>query len=147
DVLISSSGSANEQAYLTTVNNTLFPSFPSTKLRALVTEVRVFGPPIIQVGAQRTRYGVGTIAVKVGVFENVGTTSQRQVAEKLVRAVINEVPYKGPGGPLQSCTTLQIQGNFEAHWGPVTASTSMDLPGNLDNKVDSGMPWRDYTRF
>src|SRR5262249_51200755 len=45
DVLISASGSANEQAFLGTVNDTLFPNFPSVKQRALITEIRVFGPP------------------------------------------------------------------------------------------------------
>jgi hypothetical protein len=147
DVRVSSTGSSAEQAYLTTVNNTLFPSFPAVKTRARILQIDVFGPPIVAIAGQNVRYGIGTILVRAGIFENAGSASERQVAEKVIRAVLNEVPYAGPGGPLQSCTTLATSGNFEAHWGRVTASTALDFPNNLDGKVDSGMPWKDYSRF
>ena len=147
DVRISVTGSSNEQSFLTSLNNALYPSFPAPMTRARILQIDVFGPPVIDIAGQKVRYGIGSVVVRAGIFEAAGTAAERQVSERLVRAVINEVPYVGPAGPLQSCTRLEVNGNFEAHWGKVTAGTTLDLPASIDNKVDSSVPWYDRNRY
>lgn len=144
DITISESGGSGETTYLATLNSTLFSNFPSPGQQGRIARIDVYSPPIISIGGVLTRYGIATIKVTAGVYEFVGTASERRIATRVVKAVINEAPYTGPGGPLQSGTGINMNGNFAPHWGKVTAKTIIDLPnGNLDGKVDSSIPWVD----
>ena len=141
DVRISQTGSAGEKNFLTNLNNTLFPAFPSPNLRARIRQIDIYAPPIISVSGQRTRFGIGTILVTAGIYEYPGTASEKQIAERVVKAVINETPYPGPLGPLQSCGPLNFSGgSLQPHWGVVTASGDMTLQNNIDSKVQSSVP-------
>jgi Tfp pilus assembly protein PilX len=128
-------------SFLTTINNTMFPNYPAPWLRARITRIEVYGPPLISIGGTLTRMGVATIKVTSGVFMYPGTVSERQVATRVVKAVINEIPVPGPVGPIQSCSTLAYTGDFQIHWGTGSSIGAADLPSNLNSKTYSGMPY------
>jgi Tfp pilus assembly protein PilX len=127
--------------FLTTVNNTMFLNYPAPWLRARITRIEVYGPPLISIGGNLTRMGVATIKVTSGVFMYPGTASERQVATRVVKAVVNEIPVPGPVGPIQSCSTLAYTGDFQIHWGTGSSIGNADLPSNLNSKTYSGMPY------
>jgi len=149
DLRISALGSAGEKAYLTTLNNTLFPNFPNGHQRALVTQIDVYSPPLLYVAGSRVRYGIATVLVTVGMFDNAGTAAPVQVGERVVKATINEVPYTGAGpqGPLQSCVNIDVNGNFGVHWGTVTSAGDSILDNNIDQKIHSSIPYQDRENF
>src|SRR3989449_9023634 len=128
-------------AHLATINNTLFPNFPKADLRARISRIEVYSPPIANIGGASTRLGVATIKVTAGVFMYPGTADERQIATRVVKAVVNEIPVPGPVGPLQSCADLGYTGAFEIHWGTGSALASADLPSNLNSKVPTGLPY------
>src|SRR5262249_34125639 len=72
DVSISLSGSIAEKNYLNTLNSTLFGSFPTPLQQTKVTEILVYGPPMLTISGVRTRYGIATIKVTAKVYEQVG---------------------------------------------------------------------------
>src|SRR5262249_1160114 len=135
-----------EKNYLNTLNSTLFGSFPTPLQQTKVTEILVYGPPMLTISGVRTRYGIATIKVTAKVYEQVGGAAERTIATRSVRAVLNQAPHPA-SGPIQSCNELQAKGNFAAHWGLVTAVGTMNLNSNLDNKVDSGIPWYNRGRI
>jgi hypothetical protein len=128
-------------AHLTTINATLFPNFPKPNLRARITRIEVYAPPSANIGGSEERLGVATIKVTAGVFMYPGTASERQIATRVVKAVVNEIPVPGPVGPLQSCSDLSYTGAFEIHWGTGSALAGANIPGNLDNKVPTSIPY------
>ena len=127
--------------FLTTINDTMFPNYPAPWLRARITRIEVYGPPLISIGGTLTRMGVATIKVTSGVFMYPGTASERQVAARVVKAVVNEIPVPGPVGPIQSCATLAYTGDFQIHWGTGSSLGNANLPSNLNTKTYSGMPY------
>ncbi len=128
-------------AHLATINNALFPNFPSGARRARIARIEIYAPPIIDIGGTPTRMGIATIKVIGGVFLYAGTGDERQIASRVVKAVINEIPVPGPGGPLQSCANLNYNGEFSINWGAGSAAGNADIAGNLDGKSDTGLPY------
>jgi PilX N-terminal len=132
------------QSHLDTINTALFTNFPSPSLSARITRIEVYSPPIVSIGGSNTRMGIATVKVSAGVFIFPGTAQQRQVATRIVKAVVNEIPIPGPGGPLQSCADLNYNGNFQIHWGAGGSQTSANLgltSGNFDLKAATGLPY------
>ncbi|HEV8199656.1 MAG TPA: pilus assembly PilX N-terminal domain-containing protein [Candidatus Polarisedimenticolia bacterium] len=136
DIIVNSS-------FLTTINDTLFSNFPSPFLRARITRIEVYQPPILSIGGNNTRMGIATVKVTAGVFQYPGTASERQIATRIAKAVVNEIPVPGPVGPLQSCAGLGYNGDFKIHWGTGTSVGAANLPsaGTMDNKINSGLPY------
>lgn len=131
-----------------------------------ITEIRIYAPPIdggytngapgwtstagIQgpVGSNDSftylgaRFGVATISVtavkyqaaQCGPFKS-GCTAQ---ASKRVKMVVSEWPIPGPGGPVQSATSLVSAGNMTIHWGKSTAEGNL----NVQNYF-AAIPWHD----
>ncbi len=128
-------------AHLTTINDALFPDFPSPDLRARIARIEIYSPPIINIGGIDTRMGIATIKVTGGVFLYPGTGDERQIATRIVKAVVNEIPVPGPVGPLQSCTQLDYNGDFRIHWGTGSSAGDADVPTNLDAKISTGLPY------
>lgn len=128
-------------SHLQTINNALFPNFPKPDLRARISRIEVYAPPSATIGGAPTRLGIATVKVTAGVFMFPGTASERQIATRVVKAVINEIPVPGPVGPLQSCADMNYTGSFEIHWGAGSALAGANIPGNLDNKVDTSVPY------
>ncbi len=129
------------QSHLDTINNALFPLFPSPNLRARITRIEIYAPPILSIGGSATRMGIATVKVMAGIFIYPGTTAERQVATRIAKAVVNEVPIPGPVGPLQSCSSLAYNGSFDIHWGTGSALTTADIGTPLDGKAATGMPY------
>ena len=145
DIRISENGSSAEKALLLSLDNTLYPNFPTPGERARIKQIDVYSPPILLVGAQKGRYGIATIKVTAGVFQYAGTAQESEIATRVVKAVVNEVPYHGgPQGPIQSCVNMDMSGNFTPHWGTVMASGLMNLHANLDSKAPSSVPWYNF---
>jgi len=146
DVSISSSGTVAEKNYLTTLNSTLYTQFPAPIQQAKVTEILVYGPPMLRISGVLSRYGVATIKVTAKVYEQVGGAAERAIATRTVKAVLSEVNYPG-SGPIQSCNDYSAIGNFAPHWGLVTSVGTLNLNNNMDVKVDSGIPWYSKDRI
>jgi len=138
-------------SHLTTINNALFPNFPNPALRARIARIEIYSPPMLSLGGTLTRMGVATIKVTGGVFIYPGTANERQIATRIVKAVVNEIPVPGPVGPLQSCSELSYTGDFKIHWGAGSSKAAATLPGssaaNFDLKVNSGMPYNPNDPF
>jgi len=128
-------------SFLTTINNALFTNYPTPFLHARITRIEIYSPPLISIGGNLTRMGVATIKVTSGVFLFPDTASERQVATRVVKAVINEIPVPGPVGPIQSCSTLAYTGDFQIHWGTGSSIGAATLPSNLNAKTYSGLPY------
>ena len=77
------------------VNDTLFPGFPDPNLRARIERIDLYGPPILEIGGTRVRYGFATVKVTATVVQFPGTADERIVSTRTVRAVINEIPFVG----------------------------------------------------
>jgi Tfp pilus assembly protein PilX len=133
DVILSSS-------YLTTVSTALFPNFPSVTLQARLTRVEIYAPPLINIGGTQTRMGIATVKAIAGVFQYPGTAAERQIATRIVKAVVNEIPVPGPVGPLQSCNNLAYNGDFQIHWGSGSAVGNAAIPSN-PAKWPQGLPY------
>src|SRR5262245_37586220 len=128
-------------AHLATINNTLFLNFPKPNLRARITRIEIYAPPTASIGGAATRLGIATVKVTAGVFMYPGTASERQIATRVVKAVVNEIPVPGPVGPLQSCADMNYTGSFEIHWGTGSSLAGADLPSNLNLKVHTSIPY------
>jgi Tfp pilus assembly protein PilX len=128
-------------AHLQTINDALFPNFPSVNLRARITRIEIYAPPSANIGGVATRLGVATVRVTGGVFMYPGTASERQIATRVVKVVVNEIPVPGPVGPLQSCSTLNYGGNFEVHWGTGSSQAAASLPTSMNAAINSGLPY------
>ncbi len=81
-----------------------------------------------------------------GIFEQAGTTGEKRVAQRVVKAVLSELPYAA-NGAIQSCAGIAANGEFQGHWGRVTSVGTLDLASNLDGKVNSSVPWYSRTRI
>lgn len=139
DVLID--GSTTEgQTFLDSFNDRVFgPENPNAaRATGEITEIRIYAPPIagatlVPAAAPHfytggTRYGVATIMARAEKFDRPRTqTGRRSLARAECRIVVSQFPLPTPGGPLQSATALATNGNFNVHWGLVSAQQTLDL--------------------
>ena len=148
DIIINGS-TALGQTFLNTFNDSVFGTEPANAPRAAgeITEIRVYAPPIagavlvpaaaphFYVGG--TRYGVATIMARAEKFDRPRTQAgRRSLARAECRIVVSQFPLPAPGGPLQSATDLSTNGNFNVHWGLVSAQQTLDL-----KKDYVALPW------
>jgi len=131
------------------INATLFTDQPNT---GRIQRIDIYAPPVIMVNGIPTRYGIATVKVTAAKFRGMAkvggtwitTPSSRQMGERVVKLVLNEAPYPGPGGPLQSCSGLSTNGAFAVHWGATTAvqdaSTSTSVV-QLQSRAPQSIPW------
>jgi hypothetical protein len=144
DLRIDAAAGGAQAAFLTDLNNTLFLNYPSANKRARITRIDVYSPPLINIGGQNTRFGIATVKVTAGVFIYPGTAAERQVAQRMTKVVVAEVPYPGDFGPLTSCNFLSTSGDLQVHWGFIHAAGNFRFnTSSLDNKMDSGFPYDD----
>ena len=158
DLVIDRAAGGNQLAFLTSLDTTLFGNYPSdiaitnpadAHLRARVIKIEMYQPPIVNQTGTWVRFGVATVKVTAGVFRNAHDTNAAndiEVARRVVKAVVNETPYPGPYGPLHSCTELEINGEFKAHWGAATSLADSELATNWDSKIPSTFPFATDSR-
>jgi hypothetical protein len=144
DLRIDAAAGGNQAAFLTDLNNTLFPNYPSADKRARITRIDVYSPPLIDMSGQKVRFGIATVKVTAGVFIYPGSAQERQVAQRVSKVVMAEVPYPGDFGPLTSCNFLSTSGDLAVHWGFINAASNFQFnTSSLNNKMDSGFPFDD----
>ena len=123
-------------AFLDGINDALFGDGFDIR----ITAIEIYEPPYVSIGGVFERYGIGTVKVTAAKFRQIAS-GEEKIAERIVKMVLNETPYPGPGGPLESCVGLETAGSFEAHWGTVTAVNDTEINvASLDNKWNSGIP-------
>jgi hypothetical protein len=142
DVRITESYSTAAKTFLTNLSTALMANFPAVGaggLKARITTIDVYGPPYVNVAGTWTRYGMATVKATARIYKTVGTTDQI-LAERMVKAVLNETPYPGPFGPLHSCDELTFNGEFKTHWGATTAVGTGSVPSNFATKMAHSIP-------
>jgi hypothetical protein len=141
DVIISRANGGAQQTLLDALATKIAPSFPSPNgVQARVDEIDVYEPPYINISGTWTRFGMATVKVAVSIYKTAGSTTQT-LASRTVKAVLNETPYPGPYGPLQSCAQLNWNGDFHVHWGTSTAVGNINPKGNkLPNSIPRAIP-------
>lgn len=136
------------QTFLDSLNTKLFGAEGGEARPAgEITIIKVYAPPIV--GATLTpataphwyeggtRYGVATIMVRAEKFDRpLAVGGRRSVSLAECRIVVSQFPTPQPGGPLQSASSLATNGNFNVHWGMVTAEQTLDL-----KKDYTTLPW------
>lgn len=136
DLRISEATTAGK-TYLQAVSDKVLSGYPDVPgMEARIVQIDVYAPPYIQIAGTWTRYGLGTIKVIARIYDTVGG-GEEVIAERQVKAVVNEMPYPGPFGPLHSCNDLDFNGNFTAHWGVTTAVAFSDVTNNHDKQPAS----------
>ncbi len=109
-----------------------------------ITQIDLYAPPIYEIGGARMRYGVVTIKVTAQKIRNIAGTD-RVLAQRSVKAVVNEINYPSADGPLQSCTGTGWNGDFRVRWG--TTATANDATffinsdAGMNNRLLTGMPY------
>ncbi|MFQ5719502.1 MAG: PilX N-terminal domain-containing pilus assembly protein [Acidobacteriota bacterium] len=153
DLVIDADAGGNQAAYLTTVNTALFGTYPSdititnapdARLRARIVKIEIYQPPLVNLSGGWSRYGIATVKVTAGIFKNAAdgdASNDYEVGRRVVKAVVNETPYPGPTGPLQSCLDLGSNGSFAVHWGDTSAVGNATIASNHDAKHDSTFPF------
>lgn len=112
-----------------------------------ITEIRIFAPPMVGASLTAanpphfyqggTRYGVATIMVRAEKFDRpLASGSRRSIARAESRIVVSQFPMPNPGGPLQSATALETNGNFHVNWGMVSSQQELDLKKDYET-----LPW------
>ena len=129
DMRILETGSTAAADFLADLSYDLFCDYPGRGVEARITQIDVYGPPYIEIGGVWTRYGMGTIKLVARIYQTVGG-AERVLAERTIKAVINEMPYPGPFGPLHSCTSLSWTGDFTVYWGTSSAIDQSTLSNN-----------------
>jgi hypothetical protein len=128
-------------AFLDGLGDQVAPNFPAQAagIRARVKTIDIYAPPYLNIVGTWTRYGMATVKVTVEIVKTQGATSSI-VATRIVKAVLNETPYPGPFGPLQSCDDMQFNGDFAPHWGTSTAVGSPHIGAGANNKIPLSLP-------
>ncbi len=131
------------------INAAMFTDQPNT---GRIQRIELYRPPILMVNGIPQRYGIATVKVTASKFRHmakvgatwVTTPDSRRTAERLIKMVLNEVPYPLPGGPLQSCTGVSTNGAFSVHWGPTTAVDDASIStseAQLQSRAPESIPW------
>ncbi len=121
DMRIRETDSTQAANFLAALSTDLFGAYPGDGVSARITQIDIYGPPYIDIAGVWTRYGMATVTVIARMYQTVGGAEQ-VLAERMVKAVINEMPYPGPYGPLHSCDNLSWNGDFTVKWGPSSAT-------------------------
>ncbi|HEX7798424.1 MAG TPA: pilus assembly PilX N-terminal domain-containing protein, partial [Vicinamibacterales bacterium] len=135
-----------------------------------ITEIRVYAPPVIGGtfdtttgfwGTIGSRYGLATIKVTASKFgptevKKTDLSTATPLATRFVKIIVNQWPFPGPQGPIQSNANIQTGGNFGVHWGRMTAQGDMDIKiplvglnwfdawdhPHFEHGYDSSDPWQ-----
>lgn len=140
DIRIDEGFHSDAKTFLTDLSEALLANYPmgDKGLRSRITRIDIYAPPTIDVGGSWTRYGMGTVKVTARIYKDLGGGAEQVVAERMVKAVLNETPFPGPFGPLHSCDDLNFNGDFTVNWGMATAVSNSDLTNN-HGKVRSSL--------
>lgn len=141
DMRIDESASSAARTLLANLSAALFANYPGNGLRARITLIDVYAPPTVPSGGAWMRFGLGTVKVVARIYQTLPDGTELVLGERMVKVVLNEIPYNlnGSLGPLHSCDTLQWNGEFTMHWGVGTAVGDTDLH-NSHQKFEVSLP-------
>lgn len=141
DIRIDRATNSATATFLDGLRDKIAPSFPAgtAGVLARVKTIDIYEPPYLNIAGAWTRYGMATVKVTVEIVRTAGSSTQI-VATRVVKAVLNETPFPGPFGPLQSCSELSFNGDFFPHWGTSTAVTDLNIANGADNKIPLSLP-------
>jgi hypothetical protein len=142
DVRVRATDGSAAADFLARLSEALMAGYPSagTGIRARVHSIEVYAPPYLRIGGVWTRFGIATVKV-VARISRTGLGPEQLLAERHVKAVLNEVPYGVPFGPLHSCAGIAMQVGAPGAWGTVTAVGGVDLDFAANHaRVPAGFP-------
>jgi len=133
DIRIDESTSTAARTFLADLSEELFTDYPGRTLEARITRVDIYAPPYVPLGGSWERFGMATVKVIARIYQTRDDGSQIDIAERMVKVVLNEIPYNVGGlGPLHSCDRLNWNGEFTVYWGTATTVNEADLHNNHD---------------
>ena len=144
DVRIDGESAGPGRDFLESFSEALMAGHPGagTGISARVGRIDIYAPPYLPIGGTWIRHGIATVRV-IGRIHRRAT--DEVLAERTVEAIVAEIPYSTPFGPLHSCGDLSVPGTFGVHWGAVTASGEARLdadhvriPASLPRVVPPG---------
>ncbi len=146
DIRIDREAAGASHDFLETLSEALMSGYPGAEagIKARISRIDIYAPPYLRIGGDWTRHGIATVEVTGRVYRT-GQGSDQILAERMVKAVLNEVPYATPYGPLHSCGGITISGALPIHWGAVTAVGDVRLdvhtriPASLPRDIPSGV--------
>jgi hypothetical protein len=142
DILISNDLDADNE-YLDRVSE-MFNTDGSKSLDGIViTEIRVYAPPYDSDLEQR--FGICTATVTAAKILRIGSL-KRQVAERTVSIVLQEMPFPAPGAAIESAADVDVSGNFGVHWGGTFTEGGTSLQSG-SNFPGPGLPRENTSRF
>jgi len=129
DVRIRADASTAAKDFLDAMSEGLMAGYPNgaAGVHARIVAIDVYGPPYLLVGGNWVRYGIGTVRV-VARIERTGFGTPQVLAERVVKFVLNEIPYSLPYGALHSCGGTNVTNGFPAAWGAFSESQGATLP-------------------
>lgn len=139
DMRIDETFSSAAKTFLTNLSTRLLSGYPANNVQARITQIDVYAPPYVDVAGTWTRYGMATVKATARIYKILPGGAEQLLAERMIKAVLNETPFPGPYGPLHSCDTLSWNGDFTVHWGASTSLSGSDLSNN-HAKVRSSWP-------
>jgi hypothetical protein len=147
-------GSAEAKVFLEDLSASLFNGFPDAEKgqRALIRSIDVYAPPHEQEGGTWNRYGIATVKVTAGIFQEYPDGSERLLAERSIKFVLNELPYTNEIlGPLRACGDITWTQQLGIKWGIAVAGGDVDLgthdlqttslPRVIPSSVDVDLLW------
>lgn len=136
DLRIDEHASAAARTYLRELSRRLFDGYPGGDdgLAVRISRIDVYAPPRVWSGGAWVRHGIATVKAIARVYQALDGGSELAIGERMVRVVLNEIPYNPRMGlgALHSCDALTWNGEFTVHWGLATAVSATDLHNNHD---------------
>jgi type II secretory pathway pseudopilin PulG len=84
-----------------------------------IEQIRVYRPPLDYILV--SRYGIATVEATA-----VKRIRNQIVARRTVREVLQEIPFPGPSGAIESEGEISAGGSAGVHWGQVVSSATSD---------------------
>jgi hypothetical protein len=124
-----------------------------------IQQVDVYAPPIINVNGVMTRYGLCTVKITASKFRRMSNTGiipitnsgSVEMGRRVVKMVLNEVPYPGPSGPFTSCTAFDMQNSVKVHWGEIVGMGNGAVGPSSGTQIQGftpyTIPWKSATRY
>lgn len=89
-----------------------------------IMEIRIYAPPYDE--DLERRFGICTVAVRAAKIHEVAG-NRRQVAERTVSIVLQEMPFPAPGAAIESTGDVNVKGNFGVYWGGTYTEGGLSL--------------------
>jgi hypothetical protein len=155
DMRVDHEGSAAARVFLDDLSRELLDEFPAGDKGqyARIRRIDVFEPPYVPSGGTWTRYGMATVEVTAGIHQDHADGTERLLAERSVRFVLNEVSYAAQvHGPLYACKDIfWTHAPLGVHWGRAMAGDdahladhttwTVSLPRAVPTSLDADLLW------